>query len=566
MTSSRTHFGFGAKILSLVLASCLTLALVTSLLALKENLDIFNSFVESYRKALYSDFDNQARNQVEAAASMLQRIYERHQKGELSLDEAKQQGADLLRNLRYGKDGYFWADLPDGVNVVNMGKETEGKSRWNLQDATGKYLAQENIKHGMQPGGGFTDYKYPKPGDPNKPLPKRSYTLHFQPFNWVIGTGNYVDDLEEMISRATDYNRKHLIEGVYLIVGATITLLIIIAVISLITTKRLIGRLGTEPEQLEEIAKLVADGDLTVRFDQATGGVYGAMKTMVENLRQIMDMVNRSAQEVSAASVELHANAQNTADGSHEVVSQAETVATASEEMSATSSDIANNCHHAAESSSHASQTAQNGAVIVRNTVEGMNRIADKVRSSAGVVEQLGTRSDQIGAIVATIEDIADQTNLLALNAAIEAARAGEQGRGFAVVADEVRALAERTTKATREIGEMIKSIQGETRLAVSAMVEGVNEVERGTTEAARSGQALEEILSQINEVTGQINQIATAAEEQTATTREISSNIHQISDTVQQSAHSSNEISIASSQLSKLSVELQEMVKRFRL
>ena len=115
------------------------------------------------------------------------------------------------------------------------------------------------------------------------------------------------------------------------------------------------------------------------------------------------------------------------------------------------------------------------------------------------------------------IEDIADQTNLLALNAPIEAARAGEQGRGFAVVADEVRALAERTTKATREIGEMIKSIQGETKLAVSAMVEGVNEVERGTSEAARSGQALEEILTQINGVTGQINQIATAAEEQTA-------------------------------------------------
>ena len=565
MTSSRIQLGFGAKILALVLASCITLAAVTSLLALRENLDVFNNFVDSYRKTLYRDFDTQARNQVEAAVSMLQRIFERHQQGEFTLDEAKKQGADLLRSLKFGKDGYLWADTTDGVNVVFLGKDTEGKNRFDMQDANGKYLIREIIKNGMQPGGGFTDYQFPKPGD-STPLPKRSYSLQFQPFGWVIGTGNYVDDLEAIIRNASDDNRKHLIEGVYLIVGATVTLLIIIGVISILVTKRLIGRLGTEPEQLEEIAKLVADGDLTVRFDKANGGVYGAMKTMVENLRQIMDMVNRSAQEVSAASVELHANAQNTADGSHEVVSQAGTVATASEEMSATSSDIANSCHHAAESSSHASQTAQAGAVIVRNTVEGMNRIADKVRSSAGVVEQLGTRSDQIGAIVATIEDIADQTNLLALNAAIEAARAGEQGRGFAVVADEVRALAERTTKATREIGEMIKSIQGETRLAVSAMVDGVNEVERGTSEAARSGQALEEILSQINEVTGQINQIATAAEEQTATTREISSNIHQISDTVQRSAHSSNEISIASSQLSKLSVELQEMVRRFRL
>jgi methyl-accepting chemotaxis protein len=198
--------------------------------------------------------------------------------------------------------------------------------------------------------------------------------------------------------------------------------------------------------------------------------------------------------------------------------------------------------------------------------VDGMSRIADKVRSSAGAVEQLGIRSEQIGQIVGTIEDIADQTNLLALNAAIEAARAGEQGRGFAVVADEVRALAERTTRATREIGEMIKNIQSETRQAVKAMEEGVEEVERGTTGASRSGQALEMILEQISEVTSQVSQIATAAEEQTATTREISNNIHSISDTVLMSARSSEEMSMSSSRLSQLSVDLQDLVRRFRL
>ena len=566
MEASRSRIGFGAKILILVLVSCITLALVTSLLAFRENLDVYDNFVETYRKTLYGDFDARAKGEVETAVSMLQRVFERHQRAEISLDEAKLQGADLLRNLRYGKDGYFWADTTDGINVVNMGRPTEGKSRWDQQDAKGKYIARELIKSGMQPGGGFTEYWFPKPDDPSKPLPKRSYTVHFQPFGWVVGTGNYVDDLEEMIRKAADESMAHIRSGIILIVGVTSALLLVIAVVSVMTTRRLIGHLGAEPQHLEEIATQVADGDLTVSFDRTGGGVYGAMKGMVENLRQIMDTVSRSAREVSAASVELNANARNTADGSREVVSQAETVATASEEMAATSSDIANNCHQAAESSNNASRAAQHGAVIVRNTVEGMNRIADKVRSSAGVVERLGTRSDQIGAIVATIEDIADQTNLLALNAAIEAARAGEQGRGFAVVADEVRALAERTTKATREIGEMIKSIQGETRLAVGAMEEGVSEVERGTTEAARSGAALEEILAQINEVTGQINQIATAAEEQTATTREISNNIQQISDTVQEGAHNSNEISTSSSQLSDLSVELQEIVARFRL
>ena len=213
-----------------------------------------------------------------------------------------------------------------------------------------------------------------------------------------------------------------------------------------------------------------------------------------------------------------------------------------------------------------ASQTASDGAIIVERTVAVMGQIAVKVQESAKTVESLGARSEQIGAIIGTIEDIADQTNLLALNAAIEAARAGEQGRGFAVVADEVRALAERTTRATKEIGEMIKTIQRETRGAVVAMEEGVCQVEAGTEEAAKSGQALQEILSQINDVATQVNQIATAAEEQTATTSEISSNIHQITEVVQQTSQEAHESAIAAAKLNENAVELQRLVRQFKL
>jgi methyl-accepting chemotaxis protein len=290
------------------------------------------------------------------------------------------------------------------------------------------------------------------------------------------------------------------------------------------------------------------------------------MAVMVENLRQVLDVVGRTSNEVAAAAVELNASAHQTSTASHEVVEQSGTVATASEEMAATSNDIASNCHRAADSSAIASSTANSGAAIIRNTMQNMDSIAAKVRHSATVVEQLGTRSEQIGEIVGTIEDIADQTNLLALNAAIEAARAGEQGRGFAVVADEVRALAERTTRATREIGEMIKAVQNETRQAVEVMNQGVTDVAKGADEAVKSGAAITEILDHIDQVTLQINQIATAAEEQTATTQEITDNIQQIADAVGMSARSSQEISEASARLSHLSVDMKATLDKFRL
>lgn len=566
MKKPLSNITFKAKILMLVLGSCLALGAPTGTIALKQFIASHANFQEVYRTSLYHDFDTLTKSQVELAISTLQRVYDHHLKGEISLDEAKILGADIIRTMRFGKDGYIWADTSQGVNVAMLGKEhIEGKNRFDQQDVKGNYLIREIIKVGMQTGGGYTDYWFPRPNS-DKPSPKRSYSLYFKPFDWVIGTGNYVDDLEAMVKKAADEDRRRITFGVYLIIGVTIVILTMVCLLAIFVTKRLLRHIGAEPPEMEEIARRVAEGDLSIEMQGGRSGIYEEMRRMVISLREVMAKVNQSAKDVSLAAEQLNSNARKTADGSQEVVCQSEMVATASEEMAATSSDIANNCHQAAESSNSASATAQSGAVIVRDTVEGMSRIAEKVRSSAGAVELLGVRSEQIGQIVGTIEDIADQTNLLALNAAIEAARAGDQGRGFAVVADEVRALAERTTRATREIGDMIKSIQSETKLAVKAMEEGVDEVQRGTAGASRSGEALEKILEQINEVTGQVGQIATAAEEQTATTREISNNIHSISGTVQVSARSSQEMSDASSRMSQLSVDLQDLVRRFRL
>lgn len=320
---------------------------------------------------------------------------------------------------------------------------------------------------------------------------------------------------------------------------------------------------------IDEISCL-AECDLSRQFD-ASGSdeiakVSRMLNQLTERLRSVIGSISTTSDQVTASAHQLRNTAEHIAGDSEEVVVQASTVATAGEEMAATSGDIAQNCQMAAEGAQRASQSALNGAEVVDKTVSVMSQIADKVQESARTVESLGARSDQIGAIIGTIEDIADQTNLLALNAAIEAARAGEQGRGFAVVADEVRALAERTSRATREISEMIKTIQSETKGAVAAMEQGVYQVEAGTMEAARSGDALRDILEHVNAVATQVNQIATAAEEQTATTSEISSNMQKITMVVQQTSHGAQDSATAAAHLSSNAEELQRLVQQFKL
>ena len=349
---------------------------------------------------------------------------------------------------------------------------------------------------------------------------------------------------------------------------------LLIGAVLLVITSALLGIVsGHAFKPLTEIVAALekaAGGDLSVRTEVKGNGEFArlakAFNTMMEDMNKAMRQFFSVADLVRDSVVMVRSTTDAMACAAEEVAIQAGSIATASEEMSATSSDIARNCLYAAESAQKATLQTHSGSELVQSSARLMDKIAQRVNVSSSTVEGLGSRSDQIGAIVNTIEDIADQTNLLALNAAIEAARAGEQGRGFAVVADEVRALAERTTKATKEIATMIKSIQNETQSAVGSMAEGVEEVKRGTIEANRSGEALEDILNQINELTMQISQVATAAEEQTATTHEITSNIQMITDVVNRNVENAHSTTQATGMLAEQVDNLHALVSHFRL
>lgn len=321
------------------------------------------------------------------------------------------------------------------------------------------------------------------------------------------------------------------------------------------------------------IAEAIASGDMTQKIsaesmnrEDEIGLLMKSMDKMSSSLNEFAESVNTSSSKLSSASAELLASSSEIAKGAEAQSKRAEQVATASEEMSASVAEVVKNAEAVSEAAKDAEKAAKKGGETVSRTVEGMNGIAITVKESAELIKQLGGRSDEIGRIVEVIDEIADQTNLLALNAAIEAARAGEQGRGFAVVADEVRRLAERTTKATKEIGIMICSIQDETKRAVFSMEAGTKEVAVEMGLAKEAGEALQEIISSVDRVTGMIQHIVTAAEEQASVSTQISKDIETVASVSEETANGANGITTSAKELTHLAAELKSVVVKFEV
>jgi len=353
------------------------------------------------------------------------------------------------------------------------------------------------------------------------------------------------------------------------------TLVIILAVagiglglgIATLITRSITGTLTGMVVLIQEIAanNLTAE-DVTVTSADETGRAGAALNQMKNNLRNIIQSIATTAEHVASASEEISSSATQQAQSAETQKDQTVQVATAMQEMSSTVISVSDSCNKAADAARQAAETARLGGSIVDGTLTKMRVIAESVGGTAKKMAELGKSSDQIGRIIGVIDDIADQTNLLALNAAIEAARAGEQGRGFAVVADEVRKLAERTTTATKEIAQMIKNIQNETRVAVTAMENGTKQVEEGVTSTTKAGDSLRAIIQMSEEVGGMITEIATAANEQSSTTEQVNQNIDQIAKLGKESAIGAQQSATACQDLSGLALDLQTMVGKFKL
>ena len=384
-------------------------------------------------------------------------------------------------------------------------------------------------------------------------------------------TGSNVGDTLGVLSVSIPISSVHgaMIESVKRTGG----LLVGITVVTLMMVYVLLHKLVFAPlKHLAGISKDIAqgEGDLTKRVPVSGSDELGQLgqnfNLFIERLQQSIHRVGQLTDQVASASAQLSATANEIARGSETQTQRVTQSASGVEEMTMTASEVARNSLEAANIANETAQTASTGHQVVGETVAGMHQLSEAVGQSADIISQLGKSSDQIGEIVRVIEDIADQTNLLALNAAIEAARAGEQGRGFAVVADEVRKLAERTTKATKEIGDMIRQIQKDTKTAVASMEEGTGKVAGGVELANRTGQALTQIKEMVLHTATMIQQIAGAAEEQSVATKQIADDLETVAQVSRESSSGSEESAKASHDLSRLATELQSIVGEFKV
>ena len=557
----------------------------------------------TYQADLEESVGNQLKGETEVAYGILEEYYKKQQAGELTEDQAKKEAADRVRDLRYdGGNGYFWIDTVDGNNVVLLGrKDVEGKNRFNAKDSNGYPFIQEINKAAQQEGGGFTRWTFPKPGE-TEPLPKYGYSIEFKPYQWVLGTGVWIDEIDAMVAQKEAALSASLRTSILEALGVMVLLQIILALFAryiganiarpiMRMTERL-GIMGTGDFRLEGEAAAEME-ELASRPDEL-GTMAQAMQELNEKVRALMRNVAQTAEYLAASSEELTSSAEQAADVSQSIAEsivkvagacseQFDDVQTANEhtkKLTQNMQDFEGHLEETGQQVQKTSNVATEGRQGVATAVTGMQSIETNVSHIAELIEGLGENSKQIGEIVDTIAGIAEQTNLLALNAAIEAARAGEHGRGFAVVADEVRKLAEQSQEAASEISERIGRIQSSTQEAVDAMHQGLSEVMDGTKTVQGAGTSFDGIASMVGKaaaasqamqssverLTQSIGHIDAAVEEINTKSRSVADEAQTVSAATEEETASMHEIADASRKLAEQAQNLQNAIAVFKI
>lgn len=506
---------------------------------------------------LYAAKQESVRHVVDGVYSLIQYYHQREQQG-MPRAEAQERALNAIRAIRYDDDEYFWINNSNADLIMHAANPSlDGRNMRDFQDPNGVYLfraiagtAQEHRT------GGYVHYQWPKPGF-DQPVDKISFVKLYEPWDWVLGSGVYTDDAEADFKAILTRQ----------IIG-TLVLMALVAGAVAVTLQTIRQPL----QQLGQAMKNIAGGDANLTQRLPTHGrdelsyISHHFNRFIEQLQGIINDVQQTTQQVTEHSENIQVASTTTRQLTDDQRQQSEMAATGASEMSQTIQEVASHAQSASESARDADKNSRHGLKIMEETQQRIADLVTVIQSSQSVIQNLHSESDAIGSVLDVIRGIAEQTNLLALNAAIEAARAGEQGRGFAVVADEVRTLASRTQQSTAEIDNMITRLQQQAGNAVTAMEESVNNSRATSDMAEKAADAIRNISQAVATITDMNMNIASAVEQQSAVANEVTGNITHIADssnTITDTMHEADQINKT---LLQCTNELQQLVQRFRV
>jgi len=507
------------------------------------------------KTSMLEDRKDKLKSQVETTAGILTHFHKLSQEGKLSEDEAKSAAKETLRGLRYSGKEYFFIYRTDGVNFLLPTKpEFEGQNKWEMKDAEGKFFIQSLIAAGVK-GGDFVQYMWDRSKD-QPPEPKMAYTYGFTPWGLVIGTGVFIDDIDK------EYWK---IARIFALIS--FGLVILLSFFGWKIGSGIFKQLGGEPSEATAVMQRVANGDLTQNLHHApAGSLLHALGTMVASLRGLVGEINSDANKLVSNASEIARASNDVASAAGRQADATSAMAAAIEELTVSSSHISDLAKETTDDTSASAVLAGEGTTRVQQAAQAIQTIATTVSGASERIRALEERANQISSIANVIKEIAGQTNLLALNAAIEAARAGEQGRGFAVVADEVRKLAERTSSATTEIEEMIAGIQGDTVNAVDAMDTALPEVQTGIDLATSASESLGAIEQGARRTLERVGEVANATLEQSAASTAIAQRVEQIAGMVEETTDTIRGTAATALQLESIANNLKQQIERFKV